>query len=336
MEDNPSKSSPALVRSKVPIESDNEDDNHHDDFPGLHSEDEHKVISPSEAKINKKDSEPLTKIGAQARMSSEARYTRFSEYVLRKISTQVLRCAKKGLWKTEIFLAESHWSRDPENQRRLLVSLGKQELSARVFPHHNKKVRILVWWSTEPPIMFPTPFVSKNEPNNEANSNMLDDKGNLNVQKPRPVIKKKDIALDEDSSSSSASVIETDFKHHKKYEKKKKNDEKKRIKKQKKIQKKKEKTARKQQKKQETGESESDSSDFSLDLTDSDEEKEPKKSKNAKKTEKKRVDSDEDIPLSKQKLNSKSHKGKKRQSEEVDDSKDTDLSDSEKQSQKGY
>jgi hypothetical protein len=306
-------------------------------------------------------------------MSSEARYTRFSEYVLRKISGQVLRCAKKGLWKTEIFLAESHWSRDPENQRRLLVTLGKQELSARVFPIHNKKIRILVWWSVEPPILFPTPFVSKNEQSENASS-MLDERGNLNVQKPPAVIKKKNIALDEDSSSSSASVIETDFKRAKKYDKKVKDSEKKKEKKAKKKHRKQEREAKRAVKKQQrrqqrqqkgpqqkgqnkTSDEESDSDlDFSIDLTSSSEE-EPKKDKKISKKEKKaakkkekhdrkRVDSDEDdLPLSRMKLDSKSHSSrtKKRANEEAGEGKDADLSDDnnnngsrQSQKKKGY
>jgi hypothetical protein len=209
---------------------------HHQDFHEG-SDDEESGLKFFDAKNEKNDSEPLKNLGAQARMSSEARYTRFSEYVLKKISDQVLRCAKKGLWKTEIFLVESTWSRDPENQRRLLVSLEKQELSARVFQPHNKKVRILVWWSVDPPIVLPHPFLSSNDASEEE--------GNIHKRK---AIKKKDIALDEDSSDASE-VIETDFKQAKKYDKKIKYDEITRIKKAEKNLKKQEKAEKKAEKK---------------------------------------------------------------------------------------
>jgi len=333
------KSSPTLNRSKQQILHDSDaEDGHHDDFPGLYlEEDEHKVIS--ESKIDKSDSDPPKNLGAQARISSESRYARFSEYVLRKISSQVLFCAKKGLWRTEIYLAESHWSRDPENQRRLLVTLGKQELSARVFPPRNKKVRILVWWSAEPPT---APSLSKQDSSNEASSNISDKKTSF---------KKKDLAIGEDSSSSSsADVIETDFKQAKKYDRKIKQGEKKKAEQEKKSQKKKEKDEKKKQKKQikqdrkqekkkkTHSETESDDSDFSLDLSDSsDDEKARKLYRKERKTEKlkeridrKRIDSDEDlVPLSSSKSHSlsRSSKSKHRHSE------DADLSD-DKQSQK--
>jgi len=212
--------SPNLLRvgnvDKDEHEVDHERGNGDHDSPIITSESEKLNVSSSS-----KDTE-MKNLGSQARLSSEARYSRFSEYVLRKISGQVLKNAKKGLWKVEIFLADSLWSHDPENQRRLLTALPKQELSARIFPSHNKKIRILIWWSIEPPLHVATPFVSKKEnrgnvhlhhlENESKNENELGDQDEKKkAQFEKLVIKKRDIALDEDSSSSSASVIETDF-----------------------------------------------------------------------------------------------------------------------------
>jgi len=226
------------------------------------------VVSEDADKKASKD-EIFKNLGAQARQSSEARYLRFAEYVLRKISGQVLKSAKQGLWKTEIFLADSPWSRDPENQRRLVASLSKQEVSARAFPAHNKKVRILVWWSTEPPLLTLTPFVSRHpsnvvdsssasssslaQPSSSSSSSSSSSAGALSSSaaaagKKPCVIKKHDIALEEDSSSSSASVIETDFKHLGKLDKKIKKGEQKKEKKGEKARKKLEKARKRRDK----------------------------------------------------------------------------------------
>jgi len=222
-------------------------DPHIEDFPGLHSEEkEPKVISPNDAKIGLVESEIPKNLGAQARQSSEARYAQFSDYVIRKISGQVLKFSKKGLWKTEIFLADSPWSRDPENQRRLLAALAKQELAARIFPHHNKKIRILVWWSNEPPIVLEEPFVTKESSNSASHDS--DIKGNY--QGPRSVVRKRDIALEVDSSSSSASVIETDFKRQRKVARKLKHENQRKARQEKRAIKKLEKQQEKQEKRQ--------------------------------------------------------------------------------------
>jgi len=153
--------SPKLIRLGT-LDKDEHELDHERQGSGL----DHDAIITSESEkgnVSAKDSEAMKNLGSQARLSSEARYTRFSEYVLRKISSQVLTYAKKGLWKAEIYLADSLWSRDPENQRRLLTALSKQELSAKIFPSHNKKIRILIWWSAEPPLHGTAPIASKNE-----------------------------------------------------------------------------------------------------------------------------------------------------------------------------
>jgi len=348
----PPKASPSLSHNNTKIphhDSDEEIDQNIDEFHGNYDEQKDpKIISPSRdtKSSNNNESEIPKNLGIQARLSSEARYTQFADYVLRKISAQVIKSAKKGLWKTEIFLTNSPWSRDPENQRRILASLAKQELSARAFPAHNKKIRLLIWWSPEPPIAFEMPFVSKKskkkkkkEPGNEAdlssnsNANNSDERSISNIQKAPAVIKKRDIALEEDSSSSSASVIETDFKQHRKVIKKIRKDKRRKARDVEKAKRKKDKVQQRMReqnlkkenrftrRKNTSSESEDESedsksdSDSSLNLcTSSDEERKPKRAKNnqykERRNEKQRedrkgIESDEDLLISQLKIEDK-------------------------------